>query len=205
MSHGSAHLPCHKLATKLHQIVSFWNLALHWAEHGLTPGLSQKKLKHDANRMQEIEEAFAWEQDYDKVLALAHIASEKAKRLGLSEADISEPERIAVLVISFDAEIANGGFDQFFTNAIGDLWPEILHALMVIGATNTTQLMLKALAVFPNGMPSKNRSERLDEPTQRVQETTARLSGLSAEYYRQTESIFALATEYLRGHKAAFL
>jgi hypothetical protein len=109
-----------------------------------------------SNRRQEIEEAFAWEHAYDKVWALAHLAWEKADHLALSEASLSQPERIAILVASFDAEIANGGFHQFFTNSIGDFWPEILQVFEVIGATNTTQLLTDALAIFPNSMPSRN-------------------------------------------------
>jgi hypothetical protein len=158
-----------------------------------------------AERAREIEEAFAWHTDYDKVLALAHLVSEKAEQQNLSATDLSEPEQIAFFIPQFDAEIANGGFHQLFTNPLGDRCSELLNTLTRIQADHTAQLLTTALSIFPNSLPPRNQLERSEVLAKCPAAELNRLSELDEAYYQQAESIFALAAEYLRGHKPSFL
>lgn len=65
-----------------------------------------------------------------------------------------------VLIEDLEAEINNGGFDQYFFNSVADKATETIAALKFIGAVHTANIMQSACAKFPGGMPPKERSVR---------------------------------------------
>ncbi len=151
-------------------------------------------------RLRDIKEAFEWEHDYDKVLALVSLIHERCKELKLNFGSLSQSEKLALHIQWLDSEVSNGGFHQFFTNPTGDNWHEILHSLKTIGATNTVRIFERALSVFPNNAPSKDRSERWQELARAGDQARARLHALDQQYYMQKEDVFALAAQYLQDH-----
>lgn len=54
------------------------------------------------------------------------------------------------LVEELEAEINNGGFDQFFFNSASDRTDEIIAALLLIGAAHTANIVKTAMAKFPD-------------------------------------------------------
>ena len=64
------------------------------------------------------------------------------------------------LIDELEAEINNGGFDQFFFSSAGDYTEETIQALIKIGALYTADIVKKAAAKFPEGMPPKDRDGR---------------------------------------------
>jgi Domain of unknown function (DUF4375) len=60
----------------------------------------------------------------------------------------------------FEAEVMNGGVDQYFYNSAGDHAAECLKALQAIGAKQSYSLLKKACDLFPQGQPSANRTVR---------------------------------------------
>lgn len=69
-------------------------------------------------------------------------------------------DQIVELVESLEAEINNGGFDQFFFNSSGDKTADTIAALEAIGAKHTADIVRQAASKFPNGMPSTDRTLR---------------------------------------------
>jgi len=67
---------------------------------------------------------------------------------------------VSTLVENLEAELNNGGFEQFFFNAAGDLTAETIEALVAIGATHTASVVRRAAARFPGGMPPSDRNAR---------------------------------------------
>ncbi|MEL4428856.1 DMP19 family protein [Shewanella mangrovisoli] len=67
---------------------------------------------------------------------------------------------IKELVDELEAEINNGGLDQYFFNSAGDYTEETIQALVKIGAKHTAEIVKKAASKFPGGMPPKNRDAR---------------------------------------------
>lgn len=63
----------------------------------------------------------------------------------------------------YEAEVNNGGHDQFFSNSTGILWPEALEGLELLGATRYLAILKKALAVFGPTPPSRDRADRNDK------------------------------------------
>jgi len=69
-------------------------------------------------------------------------------------------EIVKELVEELEAEINNGGFDQFFFNTSGDRTAEIIIALSSIGAVHTATIVKAACAKFPGGIPPKDKDVR---------------------------------------------
>lgn len=73
-----------------------------------------------------------------------------------------------LLAFSFDGEIQNGGFYQFFYNSSGKYTYLTVDALHTIGAFDAEKLLKEAVALFPDGnVPEDDdlRSQILDQIT----------------------------------------
>jgi Domain of unknown function (DUF4375) len=100
--------------------------------------------------------------------AFQHPAAKEVKRLFLtldvqSEADYRQlPRRDRYLwdVSRFEAEVMNGGVNQYFFNPAGDHAAGCLEALTGIGAKRSHGLLKHACDLFPAGRPSADRSVR---------------------------------------------
>jgi hypothetical protein len=73
------------------------------------------------------------------------------------------PETVSALIEALEAEINNGGFDQFFFNRAGNRTRETIEALELIGAHKTADIVRRAASKFPGGFPSAVRNERQDQ------------------------------------------
>ena len=58
------------------------------------------------------------------------------------------------------SEVCNGGFDQFFWNSTGMIWPYALQGFRLVGANSYAELLENALSVFPGGVAPLERNER---------------------------------------------
>ncbi len=69
-------------------------------------------------------------------------------------------EEVRELIDELEAEINNGGFDQFFFNSSGDNTLRITQALKLIGASHTAEILEKAASKFPEGLVPTDRDMR---------------------------------------------
>jgi|SRR5689334_19832506 hypothetical protein len=67
---------------------------------------------------------------------------------------LSHAERVVLDVTEVEAQVNNGGFDQFFYNRSGDRAQESIAALEEIGAQETAALLKLACGRFPGKAPS---------------------------------------------------
>jgi hypothetical protein len=89
---------------------------------------------------------------------------------------LSNESKIVYLLWCFDGEIHNGGFDQLFTNSLGNHCQEILEGLTIVGAETSSKLLSQAMSWFPNSAPSTDRMERWNQ---------REIFGESQEYERE--------------------
>lgn len=98
-----------------------------------------------------------------------HWPAEEAVRKLCGELDGYEPENYQKLstrekavwnVFWFNAEVMNGGIDQYFYNSAGDHAADCLAALETIGATEAAKLLKNGCTQFPNGTPHADRETR---------------------------------------------
>ncbi|HEY3822482.1 MAG TPA: DUF4375 domain-containing protein [Polyangiaceae bacterium] len=96
------------------------------------------------------------------------LASEVGARLqdmiyGAGYAAMSREEQNVYLVYVLDAEVANGGLEQFFGNSSGNCAVRTAVALEEIGLDAASKVLRTALSVFPDAGPAEDRSTRYDQ------------------------------------------
>src|SRR5439155_24322115 len=143
-------------------------------------------------RNSEIDEAFAWPESHDVVLALAYITDQKCRSTQVRYSALSPVEKVALNIVDLDGEMCNGGWHQFFTNSPGENWFDMLQSLKTIGAINTIRIFERALAVFPNSRPAQSQFERENQMQAVGPMAREQLNQLDQQYYAQSEDIFSL-------------
>ncbi len=84
----------------------------------------------------------------------------RERLLGPSSNSSMAPQVVLRLIEELEAEVNNGGFDQFFFNAAGDHAEATIRALKTVGALEMADIVRRACARFPGGMPPANRNAR---------------------------------------------
>lgn len=107
-----------------------------------------------------------------------------------------EASVVKELVEDLEAEINNGGFDQFFFNSAGDKVSEAIIALKCIGAAHTAKIVESACAKFPGGMPPKERSER-QELLLKVSPNSDAFEGEDQAFYEYQDNLAGLVANYV--------
>jgi hypothetical protein len=106
------------------------------------------------------------------------------------------PDNVVKLVEAFEAEINNGGFDQFFFNSTGDAWKETLEALDCIAALKTAAILREACSKFPDGDPPSDCSDRRNLMLDSISINGDEFNDLDEQFYCYEESLDELVTSY---------
>jgi hypothetical protein len=132
----------------------------------------------------------------DLDLVLQTIDPWLSKYINAGAEALSASEALAVGVWLLEAEVNNGGFDQYYFNTRGVLAESTVRALQEIGATETASLLEAANADVPNLPLPENREARIA----RLEEVaiSSRFSALEAEFYGRREDRIHLLAAYLR-------
>ena len=129
--------------------------------------------------------------------------SQKAE-YGEKLSNLNEVERTVYYVEELQAEIMNGGFDQYFFNSSGDHWEEAIAACEAIGAAKTAALLRQAVRAFGCELP-KNREARETAIEERAKDGYGKaLAALDAEFYDYEENVDALVYQYCQQNKNHF-
>ena len=111
-----------------------------------------------------------------------------------SDARMDQNE-IVTCIGNLEAEVNNGGFHQFFYNSAGDDTAETIQALQAIGAARTAEIVKRAAAKFPGGMPPKERFARQDILLEKFPDTTE-FDELDAEFFAYPDDLAALLKKF---------
>lgn len=103
---------------------------------------------------------------------------------------------VETLIAELEAEVNNGGFDQFFFNSAGDATRETIDALIVIGAHVTAALVARAAAKFPGSLPPVDRNTRQDVLAA-ISTSGGAFELEDSEFYKYREDLKALADAYV--------
>jgi len=98
---------------------------------------------------------------------------------------------------ALEAEVNNGGFDQFFFNSAGDLAFYAPEALRSIGANRMAALAEEANSVFGPGGPPRDWETRRAQVRQFSDEVQERLDRLDSQFYEYPDDIRKLLQAYL--------
>ncbi len=105
-----------------------------------------------------------------------------------------------------EAEVNNGGFNQYFFNSSGQFAIEAIDGFEEIGAPFNAQLMKKAIEVAVQEMPEmkkyyKSRSIELFSESYKH----TKLNNLDEGFYERKEDIQELQIKYIRSHPQLFI
>ena len=73
---------------------------------------------------------------------------------------LDEVDQVLVTIWGLEAEVNNGGFDQFYFNGVGDLAFFAPAALRLIGAHRMADIVIQANAVFGPDGPARSGTAR---------------------------------------------
>ena len=107
-----------------------------------------------------------------------------------------DQSEVARLIGELEAEVNNGGFDQFFFNSAGNEASEILEALDAVGATRTAEIVRRACSRFAGGMPPKGWTDRQEELTERVSPDSDAFDTEDEEFFAYEDDLAGLVAAY---------
>ena len=100
------------------------------------------------------------------------------------------------LVEALEAEVSNGGFDQFFFSSAGDRTRETIDALSAIGAHHTASIVRSAASKFPAGLPPEDRFTRQRLLLDRISPDSDAFSEEDAAFLENREDLASLSSKY---------
>ena len=147
--------------------------------------------------MSEIEKALLINNETESILKIQEILWKKTEPYDDFK-NLNEYEKTFLYVEILEAEINNGGFDQYFFNSSGNYANETLESLKKIGAFNTAKLVEEAFDYFPeNPIPKSNEKRR--EILKKIDEQTSeKWTQLEDQFYLYEENINVLILDYVR-------
>lgn len=117
---------------------------------------------------------------------------------------LSAPERTVYMAYFMDAEVHNGGFDQYFFNSQGNHSAETVKALEAVGASRSANHLRRARALFKPEAPSPDRDVRWAQMDRIPKATREQWNAMDEAYYASDENVMALVCAYVRAHPEAF-
>ena len=107
------------------------------------------------------------------------------------------PAEVQELVDDLEAEINNGGFDQFFFNEAGDRAIQTIDALEAIGAHRTATIVRGACARFPEGTPPTDQDQRQGQLLESVSPEGDAFEADDAAFLEYEDDLAGLLAAYL--------
>ncbi|MCR9164839.1 MAG: DMP19 family protein [Nannocystaceae bacterium] len=124
-------------------------------------------------------------------------ARTRCEVVGFSE--LSERDQLLVAVGALEADVNNGGFDQFYFNSAGDLWRQAVAGLRVVGAVRMAELVERSSLMFGPAGPLQNRERRqaqLLALTESAEDPDV-FSELDREFWSYPDDVSALLRAHL--------
>lgn len=131
----------------------------------------------------------------DKNRTLIHL-SESGQFWHHEFEDLRPEERVFRAVWEMESEVDNGGFRQYFWNSTGETAFAAVSALREIGARKTSEIVVRALSVFPGGAPDRNEEARKSQVDGLSEEADAVLEALDQEFMAYPDDLTDLLYRY---------
>lgn len=110
---------------------------------------------------------------------------------------LTEAERVIATVWCLEADVNNGGFDQYFFNSSGDTAFFAPSALEIIGAHAMRRIVLRANAVFGAAGPPRDRNLRQTQLLALPESTREQFDTLDNAFYAYPDPVTGLLHSYI--------
>lgn len=128
---------------------------------------------------------------------LARLASDSDQR---PWTQLSRQERIVLAVWQLEAEVNNGGFDQYFHNSAGERAPFAIEALLEIGAPNCAAVVGRATQLVLG--EARDWSAARNAFVDASPDIGDALEPVDQEFYLYPDDLEALLRAYVRGQRS---
>ena len=109
--------------------------------------------------------------------------------------------KYAYLVYTYECEINNGGFDQFYFNSIGYEVFELQKGLEFFGLIKNKMLLDKSLELLKQKIDIKNYYELSSKQELPTEDFEEEFNELNSQFYDYPEKIEEIINEYLNKHR----
>ena len=117
---------------------------------------------------------------------------------------LSPAERVFLCVWNLEAEVNNGGFEQFFINSAGDNALETPAALREIGATQAAAIAEEANHLFGPSGPPADRDARTQALESLGKAATDALDALDVRFFKYPDNLEDLLRQFVGRHREQF-
>lgn len=119
---------------------------------------------------------------------------------GNNFAQLDDVDKVLVTIWGLEADVNNGGFDQYYFNGSGDLAFYASTALQIIGANKMASIVSSANNVFGPGGPSKDGNVRQSQLFKVAPNNgmPSPWEDLDRAFFAYPDDIAALLRSYLR-------
>lgn len=129
--------------------------------------------------------------------------SERCRCWHVDFEELTDPEKVFLCIWELEAEVNNGGFDQYFFNSSGDQANSAPWALRQIGAHSVATLCEEANAVFGESVPSEE-GVRRQVMSNLGDEASRTRNALDDRFYACGEDLEGLLYTFVQANLASF-
>ncbi len=128
--------------------------------------------------------------------------SDKARFFKVAYEELTPPEQVFVCVWELEAEVNNGGFDQYFSNTSGDYARHVEAALTAIGAKRMQKIVRQAIDTVGEVVLSEDQEQRQERLLALDDERRERLEKIDQLFFGYPDNITKLLFAYVQKNKA---
>jgi hypothetical protein len=140
--------------------------------------------------------------DHPDLFEVSDFVFDRYAKVGFDK--LSPPEKVFVCVWGLEAEVNNGGFDQYYFNSSGDHAQDAEVSLKAIGAKHTAQLVKLGNALFGASGPSPNRAARQKQLDALGDAKTKKMNEIEDEIMKYKDNLEELLRAYVSRNAEAF-
>src|SRR6267143_2703741 len=114
----------------------------------------------------------------------------------------STEEKIFLHIWELEAEVNNGGFEQYFCNSSGDHASEVVASLKAIGAHKAADITQKAISIaFGASSPPINRDLRTSQVKALNEHARNQLAKCDQAFFKYPDKLTELLFSFVAEHK----
>lgn len=134
----------------------------------------------------------------DKNKELIALSENPAARFWIVDfSKLTSAEQVFVCVWELEAEVNNGGFEQYFHNSSGDNAQKVVGALQSIGANLTAKIVKQAIDMFGPSGPSAVQAERQAKIEKLSEEQKEVWNKLDKEFFAYPNNLTNLLHDFV--------
>jgi hypothetical protein len=117
-------------------------------------------------------------------------------------AQLSPPEQVFLVIWELEAQVNNGGFEQYFLNSSGRLASHAAEALRTIGAQEMASITDLAVYAVGRDIPWLDNDARQDALDALDEDVLSELEDLTQAFFKYPNNLTELLYEYVSQHRS---